>query len=85
MTDREYILKLVYVAFLDIRAASHSQDMDTCFVLLDIFHNVPLRVNLADKGEMDYAEIVAWIRKKCEESNYTSWLDKATAYTERLL
>ena len=85
MTDREYILKLMYVAFLDIRDASHSQDTDTCFVLSDLLHNVPLRINLADKGEMNYAEIVSWIKEKCEASNCVSWLDKATAYTARLL
>ena len=85
MTDREYLLKLIYVAFLDIRDASRAQDTDTCFMLSDILHNVPLRINLADQGEMSYAEIVAWVKEKCEASNYSSWLDKATAYTAKLL
>jgi hypothetical protein len=79
MTDKEYILKLMYRAFLDIRIASYSQDSHTCFVLSDIFHNVPLQINQADKGKMSYADIVTWIQEKCEERNCKSWLDNATA------
>jgi hypothetical protein len=79
MTDKEYILKLMYIAFLDIRVASYSQKNHTCFVLADIFHNVPLQMNRAEKGEMNYADIVMWIRKKCEERKCLSWLENATA------
>ncbi len=79
MTDKEYILKLLYAAFLDIRVVSYSGDSRTCFALADIFHNVPLQLNLADKGKMSYADIVTWIQKKCEERNCKSWLDNATA------
>jgi hypothetical protein len=79
MTEKEYILELMYRAFLDIRIASHSQDSHTCFVLSDVFHNVPAQIIQADKGAMSYAEIVTWIREKCEERTCTSWLDNATA------
>lgn len=79
MTEKEFILKLMYAAFLDIRVASYSGDSHTCFVLADIFHNVPLQINRADKGEKSYADIVAWIQKKCEERNCKSWFDNATA------
>lgn len=78
MTDKEYILKLMYRAFLDIRVASYSQDRSICFALSDIFHNVPLQMNQADKGEMSYADIVTWIREKCKIRNCTPWLDNAT-------
>ena len=78
MTDKEYILKLMYVAFLEIRLASHSQDSQTCFILADIFHNIPLQINVADKGGKSYADIIAWIQKKCEERKCLSWLDNAT-------
>jgi hypothetical protein len=80
MTEKEYILKLMYLAFLEIRDASRSQESHTCFVLSDVFHNVPLQINQADKGEMSYAQIVTWIQKKCEESNCTSWLENATIH-----
>ena len=79
MTEKEYIFKLMYRAFLDIRVASYSQDNHTCFVLSDAFHNVPLQMNKADKGETSYAGIVTWIQQKCEARNCTSWLDTATA------
>ena len=78
MTEKEHILKLMYRAFLDIRIASDSQDSHTCFVLSDIFHNIPLQINQADKGEKSYADIVTWIQEKCEERNCKSWLDNAT-------
>lgn len=84
MTDKEYILKLLYAALLDIRVASYSKDSRTCFVLADIFHNIPLQVNQADRGEKSYADIVTWIQKKCEERNCKSWLDNATANIAKL-
>lgn len=79
MTDKEYVLQLMYRVLLDIRVASYSQDSHTCFVLSDIFHNIPLQINQADKGEKSYAEIVTYIRKKCEEKQSTSWLENVTA------
>jgi hypothetical protein len=79
MTDREYVLKLLYVAFFEIRTASHSQDSQTCFVLADIFHNIPLQINVANKGEKSYSDIVGWIQKKCEERKCLAWLDNATS------
>jgi hypothetical protein len=78
MTEKEYILKLMYRAFLDIRVASYAQDSKTCFVLADVFHNVPLQMNKAEKGEKSYADIVKWIQEKCEASKCTSWLENAT-------
>jgi hypothetical protein len=79
MTEKEYILKLMYAAFLDSRIASYSKDSHTSFVLADIFHNVPLQMNRAEKGEMSYADIISWIQKKCKERKCQSWLDNATA------
>ena len=79
MTDREYILQLMYRAFLDIRVAAYSRDSHTCFVLSDIFHNIPLQIAQADKGKITYTDIVAWVQKKCEEKQYKAWLDNATS------
>jgi hypothetical protein len=79
MTEKEYILKLLYRVFLEIRAASYSQDDQTCFAFSDIFHNIPLQINQANKGKMSYTDIVTWIQKKCEEKRYISWLDAATS------
>lgn len=79
MTEKEYILKLVYMALLDIRVASHAQDSHTCFILSDLFHTIPLQMNRAEKGEISYADIVTWIQKKCEERKCLSWLETATA------
>ena len=77
MSEKEYILKLMYIAFLEIRMASHAKDSSTCFILSDVFHNVPLQMIQADQGKKDYADIVVWIRQKCEERNCTSWLENA--------
>ena len=73
----------MYLAFLDIRVASDSQDSHTCFVLSDVFHNVPLAINQADKGKLSYADIVTKIQQKCEQRNCKSWLDNATIHIER--
>lgn len=79
MLDKEYILKILYIAFLDIRIASYSKDSHTCFVLSDIFHNIPLHMNRADKGEISYTDIVTMIRERCEERNCLPWLENAQA------
>lgn len=79
MTDKETILELMYRAFLDIRIASYSQDSRTCFMLSDIFHNVPSQINQADKGKMSYADIITYIQKKCEERKCKFWFDNAMA------
>lgn len=84
MTDRERVLKLMYMAFLDIRTSSHSQDNRTCFVLSDVFHTIPLQMNQADKGKMRYSDIIVWIQKKCEERKCTLWLENAQNHIARL-
>lgn len=78
MTEKEYILKLMYLAFLDIRVASHAQESHTCFVLSDVFHTIPLQMNRAEKGEMSYADIITWVQRKCEERKCLSWLENAS-------
>lgn len=83
MTEKEYLSELLFRAFLDIRIASYAKDSHTCFVLADVFHNVPLQVNRADKGEISYAEIIADIKKRCERRQCTPWLDTATSDIER--
>jgi hypothetical protein len=78
--DRERIyFKTNVSGNLDIRIASYSQDSYTCFLLSDIFHNVPLQMNRVDKGEKSYADIITLIRKICEERNCISWLENANA------
>jgi hypothetical protein len=84
MTEKEYILKLLDIALLEIREASYLQDYHRCFVLSDIFHNVPLRMNRADKGEMSYADIVTGIRQKCEQRNCIAWLENATQHVAKM-
>lgn len=84
MTEKERLLRLMYLAFLDIRAASRSQDTHTCFVLSDVFHNVPLQINRVEQGEGEYTEILTWIQRRCEERKCTSWLNNANADITRL-
>ena len=84
MTEKEYILKLMYRAFLDIRIAAYSQDSQTCFTLADIFHTIPLQMNQVNKEVESYADIVTWIQEKCEERKCRAWLDNATADITKL-
>lgn len=80
MTEKELLLELLYMAFVDIRAASYSQDSHTCFILADVFHNVPLQIHRAEKNEMSYTDIMTELRKKCEERKCVSWLKNATVH-----
>jgi hypothetical protein len=79
MIEKDYLFELLFRAFLDIRIASYAKDSHTCFVLADVFHNVPLQMNSADKGERTYAEIIADIKERCERRQCTFWLDAATS------
>lgn len=84
MADKEFILKLMYVAFIDIRIASQARDSHTCFALADIFHNVPLQMIKADKGEIKYEDILIWINNKCVEKQCLHWLNNAEGNIKNL-
>lgn len=78
MTDEEYILKLIFRAFLDIRIDSYEKKNYPCFILADVFHNVPINLLRASQGEMSYAAVIAQLRAKCEARNALGWLENAT-------
>lgn len=46
MTEKEYLFELLFRAFLDIRVAGYAKDSSTCFILSDVFHNIPLQMNM---------------------------------------
>lgn len=79
MNDKERILKLLYIAFLEIRIASYAKDSNACFILSDVFHNIPLEIDRADRGEMSYADIIVTIQRRCEERKCISWLNNANS------
>ena len=77
MTIQEQILRLMYVAFIDIRVASYDKDIHTIFALSNIFHNVPLHFFKALQGEDSFENVMKNIEYKCSEMNCMVWLDNA--------
>ncbi len=77
MKIKELILRLLYLAFLDIRAASHEGNMKKCLVLSDLMHNIPLQLFRVEKENGDYQEILDWIYMRCKQMKCEFWLDNA--------
>jgi hypothetical protein len=77
MSIKEKILRLLYLALIDIRAAADQGNTKACFVLSDLMHNIPLQILRVEKENGNYQEIMYWIRMRCKQNKCESWLDNA--------
>lgn len=79
MNKKEKILRLLYFALLDIRAASNEDNTKVCYILSDLMHNIPLQILRVEDEKGDYQEILNWIRMRCKQMKCESWLDNVLA------
>jgi hypothetical protein len=78
MDDRTLIYKLLYQAFVDIRAAAYeSKSNKAIFKIADIFHNIPLQLERVEKGQGSHKEILEDLRERSRRRECESWLDNA--------
>lgn len=69
MEVREQIFRLMYIAFIEMRAEAYEKRSAKTFHIADIFHTVPLQLERVNKREITYEEVLSSIRSKAIEKN----------------
>jgi hypothetical protein len=75
MDDIERLHGFLYVAFLDIRAASRSSGDTVSYHLADLLHVLPLQLAQATRGECNYSELLDSLRTRAREQGIERWVD----------
>lgn len=81
MTSKTIIYKLLYYILLDIRIEAHETKNEKIFHLADLFHNTPLRLNIADNAE-SYDDIIEWLLNRAKEKGCEKWLERRIQYVQ---
>lgn len=82
--NNEYLVQMLIArAFLDIRVAANEGNNIICFALSDLFHNVPYQVQVVQKENGDYDEIIDWLKMRADQKNISSWLNHAISECEK--
>lgn len=78
MEAKVLIHKLLYQAFIEIREAAYEdRGMKGIFKISDLFHNVPLQLNIISENNGNYQELLTEIKKIARMKGYDSWLNNA--------
>lgn len=83
INDYELLLRLLYIALIEIRAESVSYENKKIFHISDLFHNTPLQIYAQSSGG-DFVEAVSWLRGRAEQKGMTGWLEHTIAEIERM-
>lgn len=83
MTPREIIHRLLYLALIEIRMAAHESEPKKIFHLADLFHNIPLQLEITAQKEGSYEEILTWLQERADEKGCREWLDYAVDWAAR--
>lgn len=75
MTTSTVLHRLVYTAFIEIRAAAREGDTQRVFQLSDLFHNVPLRLDRLERGEVSPDAVIHWLRDRAQQRGLAQWLE----------
>ena len=73
-TTKHVIHKLLHYALIDLRAEGHTTHDDLVFRLADLFHNVPLQLDLVDRGEISPDDVMQWMRSRVSGTMMEAWL-----------
>jgi len=75
MEIREQLFRLMYVAFIEMRADAYEKNNSKIFHIADIFHTLPLQLERVSKGEITYEEALSNIKSKALEKNCEQLLE----------
>ena len=75
MEIREQLLRLMYIAFVEMRVEAYEKQNAKIFHIADIFHSVPLQIERVNKGEITYEEVMSEIRNKAVEKGCDELLE----------
>ena len=77
MDAEAMIHRLLHLAMLEIRIASHEAGDKKVFKLADLFHNVPLQLQRVARGDGSPEEVLQWLRTRAREAGCERWLEGA--------
>lgn len=75
--EREQLYYFLHLALVDLRVRAHETHEDRAFCLADVFHNVPLGLNLVHQGTGSYEEIRSSIHERARREGCEEWLNQA--------
>jgi hypothetical protein len=56
--EKQFLLYLLYISLIDIRARSYENNDKTTFWLCDLLHNIPLRLNSEEEIKDAYERLL---------------------------
>ena len=68
------IHELMYLALIDMREESIKFDNKITYHLSDLFHVVPKMLIQVEKGEIEYKEVLDFIKVKASDKGVDGWL-----------
>jgi hypothetical protein len=75
--QRNLIHFLLYHSLVEIRSAAYEKKSYTAiFKIADTFHNVPLQLEKASKGERKYQDILDDIAQRANRNGCLEWLEE---------
>jgi hypothetical protein len=83
MDSRELCHRLLYLALVEMRVEAHNMKNNKVFHIADLFHNIPLQLEQAAKGELQYEEILAWLKNRASEKDCEEWLSNIIKAEEK--
>jgi hypothetical protein len=74
--NRSLINYLLYHSLIEIREAAYDNKSYTAiFKIADVFHNVPLQLEKAAKGERGYRDILDDIKERAKRNGCLDWVE----------
>jgi hypothetical protein len=74
--ERNLIHSLLYHSLVEIRSAAYENKSYTAiFKIADIFHNIPLQLEKASRGERKYQDILDDIAQRAKRNECLEWLE----------
>lgn len=77
MDEREKVHRLLYRALLEMRLEAHDVQNRKIFHSADLFHNIPLHLERAARGDATYEEIFSALNDRAAEKGCAEWLSAA--------
>lgn len=81
--SRTLLHRVLYQALVDVRLEAHEGQDNNLFCIADLFHNIPLRIDLALRGEDSFDEVLSWLRRRAQINECEAWLDQAIEVVTR--
>jgi hypothetical protein len=73
--SKSQLYRLLYLALIDLRGEGHNAENRLMFLLADLFHNIPLQLDLVDRGDLALEDILRWLRSRARGTPMEAWLN----------